>query len=79
MDFAVDFARLAREYIVVVLLLIAAPPVLVAILPGLCGGEDLCMRVENWVGAIGIPVAGLGGLLILEQPVVAVGHVIGLA
>lgn len=52
---------------------------LIAILPGLCGGEDLGARVKNWLGAIGVPVTGPGDLLILKQTVEALGHLLGLA
>src|SRR6185436_13878537 len=79
MNFGAGCAQLAREYITIVLLLIASPPVLVAILPGFCSGEYLCARVENWLGAIGVPFAGPGGLLILKQPVETPRHLLGLS
>src|SRR5438128_1338799 len=71
--------RLSKPLFAYALLVIASPPVLVAILPGLGSGEDLCAWVENWAVAIGIPIAGPRGLLILKQPVVAIGHLVGLA
>src|SRR5215212_8639727 len=49
---------------------ITAPPVLIAVLPGFSGGEDLRARVENRAVAVRIPFAGPGSGRILEQPVI---------
>jgi hypothetical protein len=68
----------ARENSVIVRSSVATPPVLIAILPGFGSGKDLRARVENWLGAIRIPIAEPSGLLILKQPVVDIGHLFGL-
>ena len=52
---------------------------LIAILPGLGSSEDLSVRIEDRAGAIGVPIADPRGLLVLEQPVVAAGYLVGLA
>src|SRR5690348_5034950 len=77
MDSDAAYGQLARENTNIVLLLIASPPVLVAILPGLGGGEDLRPRIENRAGAIRVPIAGPRILLVLEQTIKAIGNLIG--